>query len=190
MTTATNLSESIRRMHPIPRFLVGAWLIVASLGACAGCATEANKGDDIPTTNGLSFTWSEKDDRQVQFVSSLDGCRDGRTGCYHVSDLDLDSEDHTGRSTAGDLTEQQLDALNALVTPEQLEHYEEDQDPTCEEQGELKYTILYEDAEGYSHFYCLLPGDHLSADTEKAIEVMTELAEKLLKEGTPRTDEN
>jgi len=36
----------------------------------------------------------------------------------------------------------------------------------------------------------LLPGDHLSPETENAIEVMTELSEKLLIEGTPVKDEN
>ena len=43
---------------------------------------------------------------------------------------------------------------------------------------------------GKNHFYCLLPGDHLSPETENAIEVMTELSEKLLIEGTPVKDEN
>lgn len=170
-------------------FLAGCAMVVG-LTACAGCGTGDGKSGDPVSKDSLSFYRIEKDDREVQFYVTLKNCRGEERACYTVVALDTDSEDRTGRSTEGDLTDEQLETLNALLTPEQLKNYEKDQDSECEGQGELRYTIFYDDSEGRNHFYCLLPGDHLSSETEGAIEVMTEMAEKLLKEGTPVEDEN
>lgn len=164
--------------------------VVASLSACAGCSAGDSKSGDPVTKNHLSWYQIAKDGEEVHFLVTLARCRGEESrACYSAVALDSGSADDSGRSTEGDLTEEQLEDLNLLLTQEQLGYYEEDQDPECES-AELRYVFSYDDPEGKNYFYCLLPGDHLSPETEHAIEVLTEMSEQLLKEGTPVEDKN
>jgi hypothetical protein len=137
----------------------------------------------VPVPNKLRFRWEEAQLHNFRLQVYFDECRDPQASCYWIRSYFDPAVGRPAVVVEGDLSDERLAWLETLVTPEQLEKYEEIvSDDSCS--GRL-YHFSYNDSEGKEHGFCAPLTGHLDAETQADMDELKELTLKLLEEGTP-----